>query len=164
MIRGGAMTGYGKQKGVTLLEIMVAALVFSVGVIGVASMMLTGMRSNDTTLMRTHSTILANEIYENILANMPAAENGDYDLSLFSAMPTSTALDCHSNACTTAELADWDLAQWGARVNRSMAWADAGVAVDTSVDPAAITVQLRFKPTAESPGFLTETFTFRARN
>ena len=73
----------------SLLEVMIAVVVFSVGLIGVASLMLTSMRNNDATLSRTQSTILANEMYEKIRANLPGATAGYYTIAMESALPTT---------------------------------------------------------------------------
>ncbi len=70
------MSSIRQQAGMSLIETLVAIVVFSVGMMGVASLMLTSMRNNDATLMRTQSTTLATEIYEKMLANLGAAEAG----------------------------------------------------------------------------------------
>ena len=112
--------------------VMFAIAVFAVGMVGIAGLMITGMRSNDAALMRTQSTILAQEIYENILANLPAAMNGAYDVAMGAALPMSSGSNCYSTSCDPTALAAWDLAQWGSRVAGTMVDADASVAVDAS--------------------------------
>jgi type IV pilus assembly protein PilV len=152
-----------RQSGITLIEVLIAMAVFSVGMIGMAGLMISGMRSNDAALMRTQSTILAQEIYENILANLPAAMNGDYDVAMGAQLPTSSQYNCYTGACDHSALAAWDLAGWGARVAGTMVDADASVAVDTSVDPAVVTVSFQFAALREASGPETETFTFMVR-
>ena len=92
------MNSIRQQAGMSLLETLVAIVVFSVGMTGVASLMLTSMRNNDATLLRTQSTILANEIYEKMLANLPAAAAGSYNLPMSSDLPLTTDLDCDPKA------------------------------------------------------------------
>jgi type IV pilus assembly protein PilV len=152
-----------RQSGITLIEVLIAIAVFAVGMVGIAGLMITGMRANDAALMRTQSTILAQEIYENILANLPAAMNGDYDLAMGAALPTSSGSNCDSTSCDTAALAAWDRAQWASRVAGTMAYADASVAVDTTVEPAVVTVSFQFMALREASGPETETFTFMVR-
>ena len=154
-----------KQAGMSLLEVLVSVVVFSVGVMGVASLMLTSWRNNDATLSRTQSTILANEIYEKMLANLPAAESGNYNLSMSTTLPVTTQLDCASNTanCSPAQVAAWDLAQWGARAQRVLPRADAAISVNSESDPLTIQVRVRFDALREIDGRTTETYTFRAR-
>ena len=101
---------------------MVAVVVLSLGMIGIASTMLTSMRNNDAAMTRTRSTMLANEIYEKMLANLPAAIAGNYNLSMAADMPKVTALNCAVAAanCSMAQMASWDLAKWGYRADKIM--------------------------------------------
>jgi len=153
------MRSAAKQSGMSLIETLVALLVFSVGILGIASLMLTSMRHNNETLSRTQSTILANEIYEMMRANLAAVEAGDYTLAMGSGLPYTAQSDCTASVCNTTQIATWDLAKWGARVNRVLPGADAGVNVDASSDPMSIQVQLSF----DTSHATTETFTFRLR-
>ena len=150
----------------SLLETMIAIVVFSVGTLGVASMMITSMRNSDATLSRTQSTILATEIYEKMLANPQAAAAGNYDLAIETSLsPSDTTPECGAALadCNPAEMAEWDLAEWSARTNQLLRSADAGISVDATVDPMLIQVQIQFDPLGETDGQTTETFTFRAR-
>ncbi len=152
-----------KVSGHSLLEVLIAVVVFSVGIIGVASLMLVSMRANDAALTRTQSTMLANEMYEKILANIPGAAAGNYTVAMGSSLPTTTSPECDTAICDVAQLAAWDLVEWAARANRVLPGADAAIAVDTSVDPMIITIDLKFKTLVEASSVRTETFTFRAR-
>jgi type IV pilus assembly protein PilV len=165
----GKTIAIGRTSGESLLEVMIAMLVFSVGVIGIATMMLTSMRQNDATLARTNATILANEMYENMLANLTGTKDGSYNLSMESAIPRTSSYDCEDSEfnpdpdCDTTQLANWELGRWGKRFNDVLHYGDASIAVDTSVDPAIIEIQVRYLPLQEVAGTTTETFTFRAR-
>ena len=148
------------------MEALVAITVFSIALIGVASMMLTSQRNNDATQLRTQSTMLANEVYEMMLANLPAAEVGNYDLSMDVNLGLAVGQHNCSGAnayCTPAQIAAWDLRQWSARSRRLLPEASVAISVDTTTDPMAIQVSLRFKPLLETQGNTTETFDFRAR-
>jgi hypothetical protein len=100
--------------------------------------------------MRSQSSILANEMFENILANLEGARGGFYNLSMSSSLPTSTSNDCldlynsGSPSCTPQQLAAWDLARWGARVSRTLVNADAEVVVGSSAGGEPVEVVVRF--------------------
>ena len=152
------------QAGISLMETMVAIIVISVGLIGVASLMLTNMRNNDVTLARAQSTMLAKEIYEKMLTNLPAVEAGHYNIAMAAALPQSTDLDC-ANAtanCSPAEIAAWDLAIWGARATRILPQADAAINVDVPVDPET-PMSIRIDLSYYGSEAVSEPFTFWAR-
>lgn len=153
----------GRTAGMSLLEVMIAVVIFSVGLIGVAALMLTSMRDNDATLARTQSTILASEMYEKMLANLPGAAAGHYTVAFADTLTTTASPACDAAACDTQQLANWDLAQWATRLNQVLLSPDAEITVDTSVDPMIIQVSVLYDELMETAGTTTETFTFRAR-
>ena len=154
---------FGRNSGMSLLEVMIAVVVFSIGLIGVAALMLTSMRNNDATLARTQSTILANEMYEEMRANLPGAIAGNYTIAMAATLPMTASPACDSAICDTSQMAAWDLAQWATRINQVLVGSDASIAVDTSVDPMIIQIAVQFDALMETAGTDTETFTFRVR-
>lgn len=170
MINRNRVNRLDQESGMSLLEVMVAVVVLSVGLIGVASLMLTSMRNNDATLARTQSTMLANEMYEKILANLPGAAAGHYSVSFASTLPTTATPMCDTAICSTQQIAVWDIATWAARINKVLVGSDAEITVDSSVDPMVIQISIRFEAlmeatenVASNETFTTETFTFRVR-
>ena len=153
------------ETGSSTLETLVAIMVFSIGLVGIASILLTSMRNSDATLLRTRSTMLANEVYEMMLANLPAARAGEYNLAMSADLPEYSELDCATleAACSPQQIAAWDLAMWGARVSRVLVKADAEISVDSSADPMAVQVSVRYRPLRGTPGKTTETFNFWVR-
>ena len=99
-----------KQQGFTLLEVLIALLVLSIGLLGLAALQTIGLRSNEMASMRTTSTMLTYDISDRMRANPQGTTNGEYVKPLSSPIP-----DCTSDSltdCTTAELATFDLSQW----------------------------------------------------
>ena len=66
------------QKGVTLIEILVAVLILSVTLIAQAGIQVLGVRANSNAHLRSEAAILVNDISERIRANVPAAVAGTY--------------------------------------------------------------------------------------
>jgi len=58
-----------KQRGFTLLEVLIALLVLSIGLLGLAALQTTGLRSNEMASMRTTATQLAYDISDRMRAN-----------------------------------------------------------------------------------------------
>jgi type IV pilus assembly protein PilV len=71
-----------KQLGFTLVEILVALVVLSIGLLGVAALQLMSLRSNHGSAMRSQATFLAYDIVDRMRANRSAAIAGDYNIDL----------------------------------------------------------------------------------
>lgn len=78
------------MRGFTLIEILVALVVLSIGLLGLASLQANGLRSNHSGYLRSQATILAYEMTDRLRANRKAAIAGDYDIVLTDDAPTST--------------------------------------------------------------------------
>ena len=97
------------QSGFTLLEVMIALVIFSIGLLGLAGLQAGGLRSNTQAQLRTIATIQAYDMAERIRSNPRGVQDGDYN-ALDDTTPT--AGDCISNTCTAAEMATYDYYEW----------------------------------------------------
>ncbi|THF64666.1 type IV pilus modification protein PilV [Pseudothauera nasutitermitis] len=68
-----------KQTGSSLLEVLVAMLVLAFGLLGLAGLQATSVRSNHSAYLRTQATLLAYDLADRMRAMQAAVENGDYD-------------------------------------------------------------------------------------
>ena len=97
------------QCGFTLLEVMIALVIFSIGLLGLAGLQAGGLRTNTQAQLRTIATIQAYDMAERIRSNPRGVEDGNYN-AFDDATPT--AGDCISNTCTAAEMATYDYYEW----------------------------------------------------
>jgi type IV pilus assembly protein PilV len=100
-------------SGFTLLEVLVALLVMSIGLLGIGKLMMLSARANDSAYMRSQATALGYTILDAMRANRQAATVSGYDtaMGVFPAAPgcgTTVA-----TGCTSGQQAQNDLAQWG---------------------------------------------------
>lgn len=104
------------HAGFTLMEVLVAIVVFSIGLLGIATLQLTGMKQTHNSHLRAIAVAEARTLADRMRANPKAVENGDYNIGGVGAphgsMPTSIPTDCTANDCTTAEMAVFDLVRW----------------------------------------------------
>lgn len=70
------------QGGFTLIEVMVAVVVLSIGLLGLAALQTTGLRNNHSAYYRSQATFLAYDITDRMRANRAAATAGSYNLAL----------------------------------------------------------------------------------
>lgn len=59
----------GKQRGFTLLEVLIAMLIFSFGMLGLAALQAYSVKANQSANFRTQATALANTLLDNVRAN-----------------------------------------------------------------------------------------------
>jgi type IV pilus assembly protein PilV len=95
------------QAGTNLIEVMVALLILSVGLLGLAMLQIQGLKYNSDSYLRTQATFLANEIIERMRVNKTAAA------SYTNPIPTSLSKNCTTANCNGSELALFDLYSWG---------------------------------------------------
>jgi len=71
-----------KETGFTLLEVLIALLVLSIGLLGLAALQTTGLRSNQMASMRTQATQVAYDITDRMRANPAGVTAGEYVIAL----------------------------------------------------------------------------------
>ncbi|WP_404368374.1 type IV pilus modification protein PilV [Marinobacter sp.] len=101
-------------RGFTLIEILVTMVILAVGLLGLAGLVMDGMRNNQGAYLRTQASILAYDMADRMRANHSRATGGG-DYAGFSTVGASTAIPaCTTDAagCTPAEQAIADKAQW----------------------------------------------------
>ncbi|MEM7611045.1 MAG: type IV pilus modification protein PilV [Pseudomonadota bacterium] len=125
-----------RQRGYTLLEILVASVLLTGGLIGLASLQASGTRLNNSAYLRTQANVLAYDIIDRMRANSVRARAGNYDIALADAAPP-----------VSANPHDIDLIQWRAALayylpagNGSVTRVSGG----TPADPARITVTVQW--------------------
>lgn len=107
--------GY-SSRGFTLLEVLVALLVLSVGLLGLAALQTLGLKFNTQSYQRTQATLLLDDMIERMRSNPDGVANGDYDTLLktpvSASSPPSLKADCAVVTCNAADMAVYDMNQW----------------------------------------------------
>lgn len=129
----------GAQSGVSLVEVLVAMLVVSFGVLALSGMLGAAARFSKTSEFRAVGTLLAADIADRMRANKPAVVKGGYEL-LNAYDPPDTpppdAKECVNKIdCTVDELAAKDMAQWAQAIYYGLPSGQGFIAADNSVNP-----------------------------
>ena len=116
------------QRGFTLIEVMVAIVVFSIGLIGIGATMALSIRSTNVASQRTQAVFLAESLGDMMRANDQAvwalAYDGDYPVT---GAPVNCNLGCDFNQIAQRDRQSWSnllqqtLANGRARVDCAMA-------------------------------------------
>lgn len=103
------------QRGVTLIEVLIAVVVLSIGLLGIVGLQTAGMQTSLASYQYSQATAKVQGMLERMRANRAAAQAGTYDVAAGSA-PANPAVNCASAVCTSAQQAAWDLAVFFATV------------------------------------------------
>jgi type IV pilus assembly protein PilV len=99
-----------KQQGFSLIEVLVAMFVLSIGLLGLAMLQTRGTQFSTESYLRTQVTVSANDIIDRMRANKAGADNGDYIANNAPASPQTCGT---SGGCATAtDIANYDLTVW----------------------------------------------------
>lgn len=108
------------QRGVSLIEVLVSVLVFSVGLLGLAAMQLNALKANQTATVRSHATFLAYEMGDRMRAARGDALAGFYAIAVGAQLPCKPAAE----ACLPFQR---DLAEWRVNLAQQLPNGDGGV-------------------------------------
>lgn len=98
------------QKGVGLVEILVALLLLAIGVLGFIALQYRAMEATSESGSRVEAITLARDLAERIRINRTATADYATELGTAANQATSTK-DCFNVFCSSDELADFDVAQ-----------------------------------------------------
>ncbi|MBI3381239.1 MAG: type IV pilus modification protein PilV [Aquabacterium sp.] len=167
-----------RQRGATLIEVLVSILLLALGVLAMAAMQANAVQFGKTSEFRSLATLLANDLADRMRANHPAsADMKAYNLTDAYSRPTQAPADAQTactgtTKCTFDQMAAYDLAQWRRNVydqlpegtayvsveaNASkrdaadiwIAWTDPSSASGTENTPAVDTCPTSFKQPAQ---------------
>ncbi|MEO7149514.1 MAG: type IV pilus modification protein PilV [Rhodanobacteraceae bacterium] len=100
-------------RGVSLIEVLIAIVIFSLGLIGLALMQLKGATFTKEAGSRTMAVLQARSLADRMQANPVAVADGGYAWNS-SVSPGYT--DCSVTACTPDQVATNDIAEWLGRI------------------------------------------------
>lgn len=107
------------HKGFSLVEALVAIVVLSVGLLGVASVQLSTLKLNQVAQQRSIAQLAINTMTDRMRSNLPGVRAGNYAFSfsyddVFANKPAP--VNCTS-ACTSQQIASFHLERWISELN-----------------------------------------------
>ena len=149
------------QRGFSMIEILVTLVIVATALLGTAGLQLYAMRVNQGGQFRTQAIFLASDIAERMEANKQEAVNGSYVLANTTA-PDALSTACQANACSTANLAIYDLNQWGNSVAALLPQPSWQVTQTTAGNPSTYTIVISWTDRSTDKASHGETFSYTA--
>lgn len=132
------MSSASRQRGVGLVEVLIAVLILAIGLLGLASMQTNGMRMTNGSMSRSQAVFLANDIVERARANR--INRDEYALAP-DADGNVGACDLTLDYDPTLTVAQNDMAEWLNSLACLLPGADASIALDVPTNRMDVTVQ-----------------------
>ncbi len=118
------------QRGFSLVEVLVTMLVLSIGLLGIAALIITDIKNNQSAYARSQASMLANDIIDSMRANRALAE----------ASPSPYALALDADPAGAGVAAD-DLTAWRAAAASAMPSGRGAVSVDPLTRNVTVTLE-----------------------
>lgn len=124
-----------RQRGVTLIESLVATTVLAIGILGLLTVQIRTLAETQTSVHRAQAVRAIEDLAERIKANPDGfgqLRAGAY-ASPWDGTSNAGSDGCDANPCSPAELARSDVAQWKKTIARTLPLGSANVFTDESV-------------------------------
>lgn len=142
-----------RSRGFTLVESLVALVVLSIGMLGIAGLYLESVRSGRTSILRSQAVGLASDLADRIRANRAGALEYDDDESGAGAIVAACAPG--GVGCSPEEMAGHDKALWLAALAAALPNGDGTVDIDVATRPDTYVITV----TWTEPGIGDQTYT-----
>lgn len=119
-----------RHAGFTLLEVLIALLVLSIGLLGLAALQTVGLKFNHQSYQRTQAVFQAYDMIDRIRANTVAKSSGSYNNVALGSIPSVVGIDC-STGCAPADLATFDINRWNSANSTSLTQGRGAVCLGT---------------------------------
>jgi type IV pilus assembly protein PilV len=149
-----------RARGFSIVEALVALVVLSIGMLGIAALYVESLRAGRSAIYRTQAVNLATDLADRIRANRRGGQAYRLDgaaqpPSPGTCAPTRTTASAN---CTPAQLATDDLARWSQAIRQQLPAGPNGLPRGTvSVNPAGTMFQYSIEITWSEPGEPVET-------
>lgn len=129
------------EQGVTMVEILVAALILGIGLLGVAGLQFATLSVNQGAYLRSQATVLSRDIADRMRANGSGVETGAYNMSGSGSPAEHSSCTTAGAGCNGAQMAANDLYDWNQFLGNRLPNGEGHVCIDSSPedgDPGAV--------------------------
>ena len=135
------------QRGFSLVEVLIALIVMSVGMLGIAGLYVHSMQAGRTSLFRHQAVNLAGDIADRIRANPTAG----------AAYTAANGVNHNCVAgvvdCTPVEMAENDILVWDAQAADTLPGAAVGIVFNNGVTPNEYQIQVTWTEAGQAQAY-----------
>lgn len=135
-----------KNSGFSLLEVLIALIVLSIGLLGLAAIQITGLKDNQSAYYRTSATVLAYDMADRMRLNRSVAEAGGYDIAIADSAPTGTTL------------VDTDRIAWLNNISTALPVGDGAIGLTTVGTKQIVDITVQWNDSRGTSGSATQSF------
>ncbi|MFV8784176.1 type IV pilus modification protein PilV [Microbulbifer sp. SA54] len=141
-----------RQRGATLIEVLITVLILSVGLLGLGATQMLSLKNGNNASQSYFASLAAYEIAERMRIN-PIGRTS-YNASVVN--DTLTLQDCSQAICSAADLAKMDLYEWGQLLSSNLPEGSGAIEITndlaTGIASATITVNWAGQHTGANTG------------
>jgi type IV pilus assembly protein PilV len=136
-------TGAAKpQRGFSLVEVLIALIIMSVGMLGIAGLFVQSMQAGRTSVFRHHAVTLAGDVADRIRANPRAG-------IAYAGFGADNNCIAGGVDCNEAQMAASDILSWDQQATNSLPNGDITIAFDDTVLPPVYTITVAWDEPGE---------------
>ena len=133
--------------GFTLVEVLIALIILSVGMLGIAGLYVHSMQAGRTSLFRHHAVTLAGDVADRIRANPRAAAS--YGLAGADSNCVAGGIDC-----TPAQMAANDIYLWDQQASDTLPNGTVTVVFDNAILPPTYEITIAWDEPGENMTYI----------
>lgn len=140
------MTQNFRQRGFNLVEVLIALIIMSVGMLGIAGLYVQSLQAGRTSTFRHNAITLAGDVADRIRANpraLIAYENAGSDEGCVAG----------TKNCTPEEMANTDILLWEQQADDTLPAGDVAITFDDAVTPPEYTIDVTWEEPGETPSY-----------
>ena len=123
------------QRGFSLVEVLIALIIMSVGMLGIAGLYVQSMQAGRTSLFRHHAVTLAGDVADRIRANPTAGV-------AYAGIGADNNCVAAGIDCDEVQMASNDIFLWDQQAAESLPNGNVVIGFDDTVDPPSYTIAI----------------------
>jgi len=120
---------FAKQRGFSLIEVLITLVILAFGLLGLAGMQSVGLKNAQSSQQRSQATMLSYDIVDRMRSNCSAALSGAYNIGLTATAPTGSAMPAT------------DVRNWRTTLSSALTAGTGSISVNAVNKVATVTVQ-----------------------